>query len=129
MSLKLSKTNTTPYEYFSESTGLNPITTQVTLDNTGGIKPSEVVTTFLVATTFNYTGIIISPVNEEAGINWKVSLDNSTWFDSVNLSSMDALLDDQVISIYFGAAVNNDGSVTTGNYIHCKVKITATENP
>lgn len=43
MSLKLSKTNVPPYDYYSESTNLNPITTQVALDNAGGLKGSDVV--------------------------------------------------------------------------------------
>lgn len=129
MSLKLSKTNIAPYNYYSESTGLNPVTADVTLDNSGGIKGSTVVAAFIVATTFNYTNITISPVTEQAGINWRVSLDNITWFESVTPSDMDATITDQAVPIYFAAVVNNDGTIITGNYIQCKVRITATENP
>lgn len=129
MSLKLSKNNIAPYEYFSEGSGLDPITTQVILDNTGGIKGSDVVSVFLVATTFNYTTIVVAPINEETGIDWKVSLDNITWFNSVNPVNMDALIEDQNIPIYFATVLNNDGSVITGNYIQCKVRIIAVENP
>lgn len=129
MSLKISKNNTIPYNYFSENTGINPILTQVILDNTGGIKGSDVVTTFLVATTFNYTGIVVTPINEETGINWRVSLDNIIWSEFVNVSDMDALQSDKITSIYFAAVVANDGSVITGNYIQCKARIIATENP
>ncbi len=126
MSLKLSKNNIIPYEYFSEGNGLDPITTQITLDNLGGIKGSDVVSAFLIATIFNYTTIIITPINEEIGIDWKVSLDNSTWFNSVNINE---LLMDQNFPVYFAAVVNNDGSVNTGNYLQCKIKITAVESP
>ena len=129
MSLKLSKNNIIPYQYYSESTGLTPITTQVVLDNTGGIKGSDVVSAFLIATTFNYTGINVSPVSEQAGINWRVSLDNIVWAEFVTPSAMDALIEDQNIPIYFAAVVANDGTVVTGNYIQCKVRIIAIENP
>jgi len=129
MSLKISKTNTPPYDYISESTNVNPIQSTVTLDNTGGIKGSSVVAAHLVATTFNYTTITVTPVTEDIGIDWKVSLDNTIWANSVNPANMDALLGDQIIPIWFAAVVNNDGSVVTGNYISCKVRITATENP
>ena len=113
MSLKLSKTSTIPYDYFSESTGLNPITTQVTLDNTGGIKPSDVISVFLIATQFNYTGIAVAPVSEQTGINWRVSLDNLVWSESVNPTAMDALLEDKNIPIFFGAVVNNNAIQVT----------------
>jgi len=129
MSLKLSKNNTVPYNYYSENTNLNPITTQVTLTNTGGVRPSDIIIAFLVATTFNYTGITITPISEEVGINWRVSLDNIIWSESVSPSDMDALLSDVNIPIYIGAVVNNDGTVITGNYIQCKIRITAVENP
>jgi hypothetical protein len=129
MSLKLSKNNVLPYNYFSESTGLTPITTQVILDNTGGIKGSDIVSAFLIATEFNYTEINISPVSEQAGINWRVSLDNIAWSEFVTPSAMDALIDDQNIPIYFAAVVANDGTIVTGNYIQCKVRIIAIENP
>ncbi len=129
MSLKLSQNNVAPYQYYSENTELTPITTQVILDNTGGIKGSEVVSAFLVATTFNYTTITISPVSEQTGINWRVSLDNSIWYESVTPPDMDALSEDKNVSIYFAAVVANDGTVITGNYIQCKIRITAVENP
>jgi len=43
MTLKLSKTNTAPYDYYSEGSGLTPITTQAILDNTGGIVGSDAI--------------------------------------------------------------------------------------
>ena len=85
MSLKLSQNNVIPYQYYSENTGLTPITTQVILDNTGGIKGSDVVSAFLIATEFNYTTINVSPVSEQVGINWRVSLDNIVWAGSAQL--------------------------------------------
>jgi hypothetical protein len=129
MSLKLSKNDVIPYQYYSEGTDLDPISTQVLLDNTGGIKPSDAITAFLVATTFNYTTIVVTPVNDDISIDWKCSLDNVLWSDSVNLSDINALIEDQIVPIYFGVVVKNDGTVGTGNYISCKVRITAVENP
>jgi len=129
MSLKLSSTNTSPYDYYSEGDGSAPISASVTLDNNGGTKDTNVVTSYLVGTDYNYTGITVEPVNEETGIDWKVSLDNSTWDDSIDPGDMDASSDDVVTTIYLKAVIANDGTVSTGNYVAADVKVTATENP
>jgi len=129
MSLKLAKNNTSPYDYYSEGDGSDPVTVSVTLDNSGGTSDTNVVTAYLVATDYNYTGITVTTQNEETGIDWKLSLDNSTWADSINPADMDATSGDQTTPVYLKAVVNNDGTVATGNYTQADVKITATENP
>jgi len=129
MSLKLSKTNTSPYDYYSEGDGSDPVTVSVTLDGSGGTVDSDVVTAYLVATQYNYTGINVTAVNEETGIDWKFSLDNSTWADSIAPADMNATGGDQTTTVYIKAVVTNDGSVATGNYVQADIKITATENP
>ena len=129
MSLKLSSTNTSPYSYYSEGDGSNPVQASVTLDNSGGTKDTDVVTAYLVATTNSYTGITVQPVTEETGIDWQMSLDNSTWAKSVTPSDMDATGGDQVKTVYLKAVVANDGTVDIGNYVGADVQITATGNP
>lgn len=131
MSLKLAKNNTPTYDYFSEGDDTDPISVTVTLDNTGGTTESSEATAYLVATTFNYTGITVEPVNEvDSGINWQVSLSAGTGFaESVTPSNMDALSADVVTPIYLKAVNANDGSVATGNYTAANVRVTATENP
>ena len=130
MSIKLSSTNVSPYNYYSEGDGSNPISASVTLDGTGGTVDTNVVTTYLVATTFNYTGITVQPVTEETGINWQVSLDGgTTWAESVSPADMDATAGDQTVAVSIKAVVANDGTVSTGTYVAADVQITATENP
>ncbi len=129
MSLKLAKNNAPTYDYYSEGDGTDPVSVSVTLDNSGGTSDTDVVTAYLIATTYNYTGITVQPVSEETGVDWKVSLDNSNWYDSVNPTDMDATGGDQNTTIYLKAVVNNDGTVSTGNYTAADVQITATENP
>ena len=129
MSLKLSSTNTSPYSYYSEGDGSNPITASVTLDNSGGTLDTNVVTAYLVATTYSYTGITVQPVNEETGIDWQISLDNATWAQSITPADMDATAADQVVAVYLKAVVANDGTVDIGNYVAADIQINATGNP
>jgi len=129
MSLQLSKTNTAPYDYVSQNDGTNPISVNVTLDNSGGTVTSSTVTAYLVATQYNYTGITVQPVNEEAGLNWQVSLDGTTWAESVTPADMDGRTADAITNVYFRLVATNDGTVTTGNYTLADVQVTATENP
>jgi len=129
VSLKLAKDVIFPYDYYSESGNTDPITLEVTLDNSGGITSSTDLTAYLVATTFNYTSITVTPITEDTGINWKVSEDLLSWNDSINLDDMDAVTDDVLAPIYFKVDVNNTGTVVTGDYVSCKVRISATENP
>ena len=127
MSLQLSSTNTSPYSYYSTGDGSNPISETITVDNSGGTLDTPVDTVYLVATTYSYTGITVQPVSEETGIDWMVSLDNSTWAESVTPADMDASGGDQVTTIYLKAVVNNDGTVATGTYTAADIQITATE--
>ena len=129
MSLGLSSNNTSPYSYYSTGDGSNPVSVQVTLDGNGGTLDSNVVTAYLIATQFNYTGISVTAINEETGVDWKFSLDGTTWADTVNPADMDARTADQNVPIYIKAVVTNDGTVGTGNYTAADIQITATENP
>lgn len=126
MSLKLSKTNTPAYDYYSEGDGTDPVAAAITLDGTGGTVTSSVITAYLIATLLSYTSITVEPINEETGINWQVSLDNSTWAESVTPPNLDATSADQVDTIYLRAVALNDGSVTPGAKIACNVRVAAT---
>lgn len=129
MSLNISINNTPTYNYLSSGTGLNPASSSVSLDNLGGTKDGAVATLYLVATTFNYTGISVSIVNEQTGIDWKLSLNGSTWLDTIVPSNMNALAADVVTPIYVKPVVNNNGTVSTGLYTTPDISVTYTENP
>jgi hypothetical protein len=125
MALKISKTNAPAYDYYSEGDGTDPVASTAAVSGTGGSAVGAVVTAYLVATTYNYTDIAVTPAAEETGINWQVSLDNATWLETVSPADMDATSADQVVTIYLRPTVANDGSVTVGSYTACNVSVTA----
>ena len=129
MSLGLAKNNTPVYDYYSTSDGSDPVSASALLTNAGGTVNSATVTAYLIATTFRYTGITVGLSGEQAGIDWKLSLDNSTWADSVNPSDMNALVSDVAIPIYIRAVVNNNGTVNTGLYSAPNITFSSTEEP
>ena len=132
MSLKLAKNNAPTYDYISEGDGTDPISVSGTVTGAGGTVDSSTVTLYLVATTWRYTGISLSVVNEQAGIDWKLSLDNVTFADTRTPADMNALSSDQVIPVYAKAVLTNDGSGSqpaTGIYTTPDIQITATEQP
>ena len=129
MSLKLSKTNTPVYDYYSEGDGTDPISTSALLTNVGGTINSGTVTAYLVATEFRYTSITVGVTGEDTGIDWKLSLNNSTWTDSVTPANMNALSADAVTTVYIRFVATNDGTVPTGLYDAPDITIAATEEP
>lgn len=130
MSLLISSTNVPAYAYFSQGTGVTPISATATLDGLGGTIDSDVKTVYLIATTFNYTAITVAPITEtDAGINWQISLDNITYGETVSPTAMDATATDKVTTLYLKAVNTNDGSIVTGVYTGADVQISATENP
>jgi len=132
MSLKLAKNNTPAYDYYSDGDGSDPVSISATLDNAGGTVITASVTAYLIATTYNYTGISMSILNEQAGIDWKLSIDNNTWLDSLSsaqLPAMDALAADQVKTVYIRGVINNNGTVATGTYTTPDIQVAYTENP
>jgi hypothetical protein len=129
MSLKISLTDTAPYDYFSEGDGSNPISTSITLDNTGGNVETSTMTLYLVATGYNYTGITLSQINAELGYDWLLSSDNTTFSTSITMPDMDASGSDVITAIYLKVSASNDGTVATGVYTQPDIQIDSTENP
>lgn len=129
MSLKIATNNAPAYAYLSEGDGSNPAASAATVNGTGGTSIGTVLLLYLIATTYNYTGISVTPVNEEAGVNWQVSLNGSAWAETVSPADMDARAGDQVIAIYLRPVVNNDGSVPVGTYTACNIEVAATAAP
>lgn len=132
MSLKLAKNNTPSYDYYSEGDGSDPVSISATLNNTGGTVNTATITAYLIATTYNYTGISMSVLNEQTGIDWKLSVDNATWLDaltSTQLPAMNATTADQVKTIYIRGVINNNGTVATGTYTAPDIQVAYTENP
>lgn len=132
MSLKLAKNNTPVYDYYSEGDGSDPVSVSGTVNGSGGTVDSTTVAMYLVATTYRYTGITLSVINEQTGIDWKLSLDNVTFADTRSPTDMNALSTDVVIPVYAKAVVINDGGgnqPATGIYTTPDIRIQATENP
>jgi hypothetical protein len=132
MSLKLAKNNTPIYDYFSDGDGSDPISVSGTVNGSGGTVDSTTVALYLIATQYNYTDIVLSSLNEQVGMDWKLSLDGSTWLDTVEPSDMDALSEDQVTLVYAKSVLTNDGGGNqpeTGIYTVPDIQIAATENP
>lgn len=129
MSFGLAKNNAPAYDYYSTSDGSDPVSASALLTNLGGTVNSATVTAYLIATTFRYTGITVTISGEQAGIDWKLSLDNSTWADTVTPSDMNALSSDVATPIYARAVVNNNGTVNTGIYAAPNITWSSTEEP
>jgi len=130
--LKLAKNNTPVYDYYSNGDGSDPVSISATLDNAGGTVNTATITAYLIATTYNYTGISMSVSNEQTGIDWKLSVDNATWLDaltSTQLPAMNATSTDQVKTVYIRGVINNNGTVATGTYTTPDIQVAYTENP
>lgn len=125
--LKLAKNNTPEYDYFSEGDGTDPITVSVSLTNLGGTVTGSV-TAYLVATTFNYTDILVEFVNELAHQDWEMSLDGVNFYESLTPSAMDSRATNIVTTIYLRCVVDNDGTVTTGRYTTPDITVSAVES-
>ena len=127
MSLNLSKSNISPYNYYSVGNNINPISAQTTLDYSSSVTYSDVIVTYLVATENVYTGISLQIVDDEIGIDWQISFDNISWYKAINLINMDARENNVIRTIYFRVVMLNDGTVIDGQYTQCNVNIIATE--
>jgi len=139
MSLKLVKKSTS--DDFSSGDGTDPVSMSVTLDDSSSPATidSDVVNAELLATTYSYTGIALSIVSEESGVDFKLSLDNTNWHDALTsgtvddavageIGNMDASGTDQRTDIYIKTVNDNDGGVSAGQHTAADIRLTATEN-
>lgn len=130
MSLKLSKTNIEPYNYYSVDSigeGSNAITTELTLDYGAPIKYSEIIIVYLIATLNIYTNISVTILYENPGTNWFLSYDTTNWYKTIMLSDVDSRDINKIRNLYFRSAMLNDGTVIDGKYFQCKILVTANE--
>jgi hypothetical protein len=137
MALQLVKNSTTD-EYSFGGANDDPVSLSVNLDDTGGTEDSSTVTAQIRATTYLYTGIAMSIQSEESGIDYKLSLNNTNFFDSLTsgsggdaageIADIDATSGAQTKTVYIKSVVNNNGTVTAGNKTGAKVRLTGTEN-
>lgn len=138
MAITLVKTGTT--DEYSIGTGLDPIATTVTLDDTStpATEDSDVEVAQIRCTTFEYQDIAISIQTEtDTGVDYKLSLDNTNWFDALTsgaggdaageIDDIDATGGPEVKTVYIKAVVDNDGTTTAGVNDNAKVRLTATE--
>lgn len=133
MSLKLAKNNAPAYDYFSEGDGSDPISIAGTVNGSGGTVDTGVATIYLIATTYRYTNISLAMANEDAAkINWKFSLDNATWLDSLPVPDKNALGGDVVTPVYVKGVLTNDAGANqpaTGIYTVPDITVAGVENP
>ena len=138
MSLQLVKHDTTD-EYSYGGAGDDPVPNTVTLDDSSSpaTEDTNVLELDIRATTYEYTGIALSIVNEDTGVDYKLSLDNINWFDTLSSGSggldigeipdMDATEGVVVQNVYIKSVVDNDGSVTAGTKTTPKLRLESTE--
>ncbi|WP_316348472.1 hypothetical protein [Desulfuromonas acetoxidans] len=127
--LGLSKNNTAPYDYYSSGDSSDPVDVDVYLDGSGGTEDTATVAAYLVATDYRYSDIIVQAINESAGLDFKVSLDGSTWSDAVSPADLDALAADQSVAVYIKCVADNDGSVGVGIFSQAKIAIVSVGHP
>jgi hypothetical protein len=118
-----------------EGSATEPITLSTTIDNTSTPPEvdSSILTLYLVATSFRYSAIAITVLNEEDGMDWKLSVDAGvTWKDSlasVDIADMNALASDQITALTVKQLVANNKTVQTKVYIIPTVQVSYTESP
>jgi len=125
MSLKLSKTSESPYDYVSfDGDTSNPIVRSVTIDHSGGTVLSSVLEVFLVATDEGegdiggYEEIVITPHTEQEGLTWEVSLDGVSFHASVEPDPMYVTEEHQITPVFVRVEADNseETPLNTGNF-------------
>lgn len=131
--LSIAKGNVDPYDWYSDGDGSDPISVAVDVDESGAPATVEtnVVAAHLVATQYSYSGIVLTPVSEDAGVDFQISKTDalSGFADSISIADMDALAADQSVPIWIKANVANAGEVTTGIFESCNIEIAKRESP
>lgn len=132
--------NGTSDEYSYNDAGTDPLSFTVTLDDDGtpATIDSNVITAQIKATTYSYTGISVSVISEDTGIDYKLSLDNTNWFDSLTsgtggdsagqINTMNAVSATVNKTIYIKAIINNNGTVSAGTKTIPNIRLAFTEN-
>ena len=139
MSFELVKKGTT--DQFSTGSGNDPVSNEVTLNDTGTpvTIDSDVVNVELFAQDYLYTSISMQLINEETGIDYQLSLDNSNWFNLLSSGSVNddsaGIIGDLNASgsflrkdVYVKSVNSNDGTVSIGNHTIPDLQINFTEN-
>lgn len=131
MSLILVKKSTS--DEFSLGDGLDPIDVgSVNLDDSGTptTEESTVINFEILASTYNYTGLGLTLVNEETGINYQLSITSAVagFAESVVPVDMDATGGDVRQDVWIKAIVANDGTVSSGDHAVPDIRLTGTEN-
>ena len=97
-----------------ESAVNNPGSVSATVDNTSSpaTVDSDVVDLYLIARTYNYTSISMSILNEQVGMDWKLSANAGSTYenslDSTDLPAMNATSADQTKAIKIKCVVSNN---------------------
>jgi hypothetical protein len=113
--IAISSTDSDPFSFYStDGAGTNPITRSVELsqDSSPEYVESASLTAYLISQA-NADQVKISTVNEDAGVIWQFSKNNSDWFTELtydNITGSSGTPD--VETIYIRTRVINDGTVT-----------------
>jgi len=131
MSLILVKKSTS--DEFSLGDGTDPInlgTTNLDDTSTPPTVDSTVINFEILASTYSYTGLGLSIISEEAGIDYKLSITSAVagFADSVTPIDMDATGGDVRQDVWVKAVVSNDGTVAAGAHATPDIRLVATEN-
>ena len=131
--------NGTADEY-SYGDGTDPISFTDTLTDSGSPSTidSSIVHTQIKASTYLYSNIAVTIVNEQTGMDYKLSLNQTNWFDSLTsgaggdtvgqIANMDGTTGDKTEDVYIKCVVANDGSVSSGTKTTPDVRLAWTEN-
>ena len=108
-----------------------PVQKNVTLDGTGGTEVTDTKTFYLQADGgMYYENISLALQGEVAGRDWELSLNETTWLNTIEPADMDATSEDQTTPFYIRCTVTNDGGEDqpeTDVYTEVDVRLTATE--
>jgi hypothetical protein len=131
MSMILVKKGTS--DEFSIGDGSDPIDVgAVNLDDTNSptTEESTVLNFEILASTYNYTALGMSILNEDTGINYELSITSAVagFSDTVTPIDMDATGGDVRQDIWVKTIVDNDGSVAAGAKAVPDIQLTGTEN-
>ena len=108
-----------------------PIQKTVTLDGAGGTVLTDTKIFYLQANGgMYYENIVLALQGEVAGRDWELSLDGTTWLNTIEPADMDTTSEPQTTTFYIRCTVTNDGGNDqpgTGTYTEVDVRLTATE--
>lgn len=104
----------------------DPLKSIVKLDGLGGTAESSAVSVYAYAVGGVYDSVAISTVSE-VNVDWKLSIDGTTWVDEITLRPFQSLLTADSELFYVKAVVANDNTIPEGVDVTAIFRIIARE--